>query len=125
MLSLSPAVRIHLATAPTDMRKGFDGLLGLVLSGTRADPYSGHLFVFLSRRRDHARILFWDRGGFVLYCKRLERGQFRLPEIAPGATSVELEGPQLVMLLEGIDLKAVRQAPRWQPSRAEHVSCRI
>ncbi len=118
MLSLSPAVRIHLALGPTDMRKGFDGLLGMVLSGARADPYTGHLFVFLSRRRDQAKILFWDRGGFVLYCKRLERGRFQLPEVAAGATSVELEGPQLVMLLDGLDLKAVRPAVRWQPPAA-------
>ncbi|MCK6572256.1 IS66 family insertion sequence element accessory protein TnpB [Myxococcota bacterium] len=124
MLSLSPAVRIHLAVAPTDMRKGIDGLLGLVAAGTRADPYSGHLFVFLSRRRDQARILFWDRGGFVLYCKRLERGCFRLPTLVAGATSVELEGPQLVMLLDGIDLGAVRPVPRWRPPVAE-VPCRI
>jgi transposase len=124
VLSLSPAVRIHLALGATDMRKGIDGLLGLVLSGARLDPYSGHLFVFLSRRRDQARILFWDRGGFVLYCKRLERGCFRLPVLAPGATSVELEGPQLVMLLEGIDLKAVRTVPRWRPP-ARDDTCRI
>ena len=109
MLSLSPAVRIHLAVDPTDMRKGFDGLLGLVMASGRADPYSGHLFVFLSRRRDSAKILFWDRGGFVLYCKRLERGRFQLPALEPGAKSVVLEGPQLVMLLEGLDLKAVKQ----------------
>ena len=82
------------------------------------------LFVFLSRRRDQARILFWDRGGFVLYCKRLERGCFRLPTLVAGATSVELEGPQLVMLLDGIDLGAVRPVPRWRPPVAE-VPCRI
>ena len=118
MLSLSPAVRIHLAVDPTDMRKGFDGLLGLVMASGRADPYSGHLFVFLSRRRDSAKILFWDRGGFVLYCKRLERGRFQLPALEPGAKSVVREGPQLVMLLEGLDLKAVKQPLRWQPGAA-------
>ena len=100
------------------MRKGFDGLLGLVMASGRADPYSGHLFVFLSRRRDSAKILFWDRGGFVLYCKRLERGRFQLPALEPGAKSVVLEGPQLVMLLEGLDLKAVKQPLRWQPGAA-------
>mgnify|MGYP003337661722 CR=1 FL=1 len=115
MLSPSPAVHIHLAIAPTDMRKGFDGLLGLVMSGARVDPYSGHLFVFLSKRRDRAKILFWDRGGFVLYCKRLERGRFQLPALVTGESSIELEGPQLVMLLEGVDLKAVTAPPRWQP----------
>jgi hypothetical protein len=73
--------------------------------------------VFLSRRRDQERILFWDRGGFVLYCKRLERARFQLPALDAGATSVELEGPQLVMLLEGIDLRAVRPVARWEPRR--------
>lgn len=115
MLSLSPAVRIHLALGATDMRKGFDGLLGLILSGSRVDPYSGHLFVFLSRRRDQAKILFWDRSGFVLYSKRLERGRFQLPVVQVGASTVELEGAQLVMLLDGLDLKAVRPVARWQP----------
>jgi transposase len=104
-----------LALGATDMRKGFDGLLGLVLSGSRQDPYSGHLFVFLSRRRDQAKILFWDRSGFVLYSKRLERGRFQLPVVQVGASTVELEGAQLVMLLDGLDLKAVRPVARWQP----------
>ena len=104
------------------MRKGFDGLIGLVMSGARADPYSGHLFVFLSKRRDRAKILIWDRSGFVLYCKRLERGRFQLSAIVAGATSIELEGAQLVMLLEGIDLKTVKPAPRNAGHERDRVS---
>ena len=83
MLTLPESVRIYLATAPTDMRKGFDGLSALIEHELGEDVYSGHLFVFVSRRGDRVKILTWERGGFVLWYKRLERGRFRLPRIAP------------------------------------------
>ena len=69
MITLPPSVRIYLASQPTDMRRGFDGLMGMVRSVVHEDPFSGHLFVFVSKRRDRVKILFWDRGGFVLYYK--------------------------------------------------------
>ena len=76
MLTLPSSVRVYLASEPTDMRKGFDGLRALVI-GLGQDVYSGHLFVFVSRRGDRIKILSWDRGGFVLWYKRLEKGRFR------------------------------------------------
>ena len=76
---LPASVQVWLATEPVDMRRGHDGLLALVHALGIADPYSGHLFVFLGRRADRCKILFWDRGGFVVAYKRLERGRFRLP----------------------------------------------
>ena len=81
MLSLPPSVRIYLATAPADMRKGHDGLSALVKQELGQDVFSGHLFVFVSRKGNRIKILTWDHGGFVLYYKRLERGRFRLPAV--------------------------------------------
>lgn len=114
MLSLPASVRIYFFAEPTDMRKGFDGLTALV-KAAELNEYSGHLFVFVSRRGDRAKILSWERGGFVLWYKRLERGRFRRPELAPGVDQVRLDPDQLTLLLEGIDLKRVRRPKRWSP----------
>ena len=117
MLGLPSSVRIYLATTAVDMRKGHDALTALIrrLGG---DPFSGHLFVFLSRRRDRAKILVWDRGGFVLWYKRLERGKFALPRLLEAGSTVELDAAQLAMLLDGVDFTQVRRGRRWQPRRA-------
>jgi transposase len=115
VLTLPPSVKIYLASTPTDMRKGFDGLMAIVRNQWEYDVFSGHLFVFVSRRRNRAKILFWDRGGFVLYYKRLERGRFRLPKFDPDAVSVELDADQLTMLLNGIDYSRVRRPLPWMP----------
>lgn len=114
MLSLPAAVRIYFFAAATDMRRGFDGLVRMVRKAG-LDEFSGHLFVFVSRRADRAKILTWERGGFVLWYKRLEVGKFKRPEIAPETTQVRLEPDQLMLLLEGIDLKKVRRPKRWMP----------
>jgi len=94
------------ATGATDLRKSFDGLSGLAQSVLRQDPLSGHLFIFANRRRDRVKILHWDRSGFVLLYKRLEKGTFRVPERG------EIEARELMMLLEGIDTEDVRER-RW------------
>ncbi len=114
MLSLPASVRIYFFAEATDMRRGFDGLVRMVRDAG-LNEFSGHLFVFVSRRADRAKILTWERGGFVLWYKRLERGKFRRPLIAPDTTQVRLESDQLTLLLEGIDLKSVRRAKRWTP----------
>jgi transposase len=113
VLRLPSSVRIFLAAQPTDMRKGFDGLSALVKTRD-ADVLSGHLFVFVSRRGDRVKVLNWDRGGFVLRHKRLERGRFRMPAIDEGAESVELDSGQLGMLLDGVDLSRVRRQRVWE-----------
>ena len=82
MLTLPPSVRIYLATEPVDLRRGHDGLFAIVRNQWRMDPFAGHLFAFVGRRGNRIKILFWDRGGFVIYYKRLERSRFRLPRIA-------------------------------------------
>jgi transposase len=118
VLTLPPSVRIFVATAPCDMRKQFDGIAILVEQGLGHDPRSGHLFVVFNRRGDHVRILFWDRHGYCLFSKRLERGRFRLPWDAKGgtATSVEMEAAELALILEGIDLRGAKRRPRWSPA---------
>lgn len=115
MLSLPSSVRVFLSTAPTDMRKGFDGLAAEVAK-FGGDVYDGHLYVFLSRRRDRVKILTWDRGGFVLYYKRLEQGRFRMPRVDDATRTVALDSGQLVALLDGVDLSRVRRPRWWAPS---------
>ena len=127
MLSLGPGVQIVLATEPIDLRRGHDGLVTLVSSLWRADPYSGTLFVFFGRRMDRVKILFFSAGGFVLYYKRLESGRFSMPRIPDGATRVVLDAASLAMLLDGVDLRTIRRAPRWKPlakSGAEGIDIR-
>lgn len=114
MLLLPSAVRIYLAAEPVDLRKSIDGLSALV-SARGHDVFSGHLFVFQSRRGNRVKILTWDHGGFVLYYKRLEQGRFRLPAIAEGETEARLDAAQLAMLLDGIDVKQVKPPKRWTP----------
>ena len=105
-------VRIYLATAPTDMRKGFDTLAALVKDFLGHDPLSGHLFLFVGRARDRLKILYWDTDGFALWYKRLEEGTYRLPMARPGEVGVEIKASELAMLLEGIDLRSLKRRKR-------------
>jgi transposase len=115
MLGLPPSVRIHFATDLVDMRNGIDGLRAVVEGTLKKDPYAGHLFVFVGKAKDKVKILFWDRNGFVLYLKRLERGRFQLPVVDERTKHVTMEPAELAMLLDGIDLNAKRLA-RWNPA---------
>lgn len=112
-------MRIYLAVDKVDMRCGHDGLGAIVRNQWKLDLYQGHLFVFIGRKADRAKILFWDRGGFVLYYKRLERGRFRVPRVSASASTVEMDGTELGMLLDGIDVSRVHRPPKWEPRRAE------
>jgi transposase len=101
-------VQIYLANEPVDMRKSYDGLSGCVEQQLRADPLSGHLFVFFNRRSTQVKILVWDRTGYCIYSKRLESGKFRRPvEDAP------LDFARLLLILEGIDLAGAKQRKRF------------
>ncbi len=117
MLSLASTLRIFLATAPADMRKGFDGLSQLVREVIDQDPLSGHLFVFRNRRRDRIKILYWDRDGLALWYKRLETGTFRFPEAKDGR--VEVTPAEIAAILEGIDLSHARRLPRFALPRPQ------
>lgn len=112
MLSLAPALRVFLHTAPVDFRRGFDGLAGVVRDDFGDDPLSGHLFVFRNRRADRVKILFWDRDGFWLLYKRLERGTFRFPRAESGR--IEVEAVELAFLLEGVDLAKLERQERYR-----------
>ena len=111
MLSLPSALRIFLAAEPVDMRNGFDGLAQLVRERIAEDPLAGHLFVFRNRRRDRIKVLYWDRDGFALWYKRLEKGTFRFPEAKGGR--VEVTPAEMAAVLEGIDLSRARRLPRF------------
>ena len=111
MLTLSPAVRIYLAAGATDLRRSIDGLAALVRERFTLDPLSGHLFLFRNRRGDRLKILAWDRSGFWVLYKRLERGTFAWPA-EPDAAPVEMRSPDLLLLLAGTDLTHTRRR-RW------------
>jgi len=112
MLSFSSKQRYFLYGPPTDMRKGFAGLSGLVRQHIKHDLLSGDVFIFINRRRDRIKLLMWDVTGFALYYKQLERGTFELPQAAQGGT-LELGWSDLAMLLEGIELKSAKRRKRY------------
>jgi transposase len=120
MLTLEHTAPIYLNRMPADMRKGFDGLLGLVQQAGLADPLSGAWFVFRNRRGDRLKILYFDRDGLVIWYKRLERGRFQWPCVHESAATMEVPLSQLRLILEGIDVSSVRRRRRW--SRSEIVS---
>jgi len=114
MIGLPPSVRIYLATCPADMRKAYDGLAALVKGQMRLDPYSGYLFVFFNKRKNLCKILFWDRDGYALLCKRLERGYFTFTFNRPGAqASLCLSHFELSSILEGVDISKVTRGKRY------------
>jgi transposase len=108
VLTLSPAVRVYVATGATDLRRSIDGLAALVRDPLALDPLSGHLFLFRNRRGDRVKILVWDRSGYWVLYKRLERGTFAWPE-ADGPAPVELRSSDLLVLLAGVDVGATRR----------------
>ena len=114
MLGFSSPQRFHLYRHPTDMRKGFDGLAGLVTSALRADPLNGDAYLFLNRRRNRLKLLVWESGGFVIYYKRLEKGTFELPEVSPSADAIELTWDELVLLISGIEFGSIKRRPRFR-----------
>src|SRR5690606_33850529 len=113
MLSLSAETRIYVAADPTDMRKGFDGLQGLVSGVLEQDPLCGHLFLFVNRRRDKLKILYWDGDGLAIWYRRLERGTFQMPNMTADQKSAEIRSEELTMLLRGIDYSNVQRRKRF------------
>jgi transposase len=111
MLTLSPAVRIYLASGATDLRRSIDGLSAMVRERFGLDPLSGHLFLFRNRRGDRLKILVWDQSGFWILYKRLEQGTFAWPTEAD-TRPVEMRSGDLLLLLSGVDLERTRRR-RW------------
>lgn len=113
MLSIAEGRRIWLCTSPTDMRRSFDGLSAQVRQHLGEDPSRGDWFVFINRRRTQLRILAYEEGGYCLWSKRLEQGQFAFPSRA-NDTKLGLSRTALLALLEGIDIEIKRQRKRYK-----------
>jgi transposase len=119
MMLLPRAVRVYVATAPCNLRKSFDGLTNQVRAVLAQDPLSGHVFVFLNRRKTQVKLLVWTRGGFTIVHKRLEKGTFSFArQVTAEAQSVEMDAHELTLLLEGIDAREAKSSTRWEPPRA-------
>lgn len=115
MFGLGLATKIYVAIEAVDMRKGFEGLYGLVRDELGADPLSGHLFLFTNKARTRLKALVWDGSGLWVCAKRLEKGRFRWPE-AKGRHSVSMRSEELAMLVNGLDLKQTRQRNWYRKS---------
>ena len=111
MLALTLNTRIFLCKEPTDMRKSYDGLMYLVQNHFNQNPLSGDFFVFVNRNKNRMKILFWETGGFCLFCKRLEKGRFKFPE----GESIQIDKIILSMILDGIDFSSIKRLPRYTP----------
>ncbi len=115
MLALSTATRYFLYHQTTDIRKGFDGLAGLIRNELGQNPLTGDVFIFLSKRRTHVKLLQWDGDGFAIYFKRLEHGAYELPADAAASTGARcVTATQLQLILSGVVLKNVKYRPRYQ-----------
>jgi transposase len=119
MLTFPSTVRIFVCRQNVDLRKSYDGLSGCVEQIIGADPLSGHLFVFFNKRRTQVKILMWDRTGFCIFAKRLERGSFVYDA---AACDQGLQMPQLMLILEGIDLRGMRQRKRFHLPEKNEIS---
>ena len=104
MFGVGSATRIYLAAGAADMRKGFEGLYGLVRDQLQLEPLSGHIFIFSNAQRNRLKLLFWDGSGLWVCAKRLEKGRFRWPQAEAGQRKVVLSQEELALLLGGIDL---------------------
>lgn len=111
MFSLGSSHSYYLYSEPTDMRKSFDSLSGLVRSAMDRDPFSGAVYIFINKQRNRIKLLHWETGGFTLYYKRLEKGQFELPDY-PDQT-ITIRWSELMLIVEGIRLKSVRRNQRF------------
>lgn len=112
MFSLG-AARYYLYREPTDIRKSFDGLCGLVSERLGQSPMSGDVFIFINRPRNRMKLLRWEPGGFVLFYKRLERGTFELPNLKNPALSQMIDYGELAMIVTGISMKNAKKRPRF------------
>jgi transposase len=114
MFGLGPATKIYIAVEAIDMRKGFEGLHGLVRDHLGEDPLSGHLFLFTNKTRTRLKVLAWDGSGLWVCAKRLEKGRFGWPEA--DARSVSMRAEELAMLVNGLDLKQARPRKWYRKS---------
>lgn len=112
MFGLGPATKIYIAVEGIDMRKGFDGLYGLVRDRLGHNPLSGHLFLFANRPHTRLKVLMWDGSGLWVCAKRLEKGRFRWPAAQDG-NCVTMRPEELAMLVNGLDLAQAKPRRNW------------
>lgn len=113
MFAFSAGMRVFVSTSPVSMSRSFDSLAEQVREVIGEEPLSGHLFVFLNRDCTAAKLLFWQRGGYWIFYRRLERGKFRLPVRGESCRSVELEQTELLLMLEGLELDGMKHRVRF------------
>jgi transposase len=113
MFSLTSSFLYYLYRDPTDMRKSFDGLSGLIQGELLRNPTSGEVFIFINRRRNKVKLLRWEQGGFILYYKRLETGTFELPDFQEGALSCQMSWTTLMLMIEGISIEKYKKKKRY------------
>ena len=114
MLGWGPATRIYLAVGATDMRKGFEGLFGLVRDRLQCEPLSGHVFLFCNGRHNRLKLIVFDGSGLWVCAKRLEKGRFRWPQAGDAQGKVVLSHEELALLLGGIDLAQTQRRPWYR-----------
>ena len=114
MFALSSNNRFHLYSKPTDMRKSFDGLSGLVQNTLGCNPCNGDVFIFINKRRDKIKLLHWQGISFMLYYKRLEKGTFELPFYDSSVGSIALDYTKLVMIIDGLSIQNIKKRKRYQ-----------
>ena len=122
MFSLTSSFYYYLYREPTDMRKSFDGLSGIVQGQLDRNPTSGEVFIFVNRRRNKVKLLRWEQGGFILYYKRLEAGTFELPAFTYEAVSCQMSWSSLMLMIEGISIEKSKQRRRYVTNNYQPVS---
>lgn len=113
MFSLTSSMRYYLYRTPTDMRKSFDSLCGIISSQLGDNPMSGDVYIFINRRRNKIKLLHWEQGGLVLYYKRLERGTIELPDKGNSQRHQSIQWATLMMMIEGIGLSNIQHRKRY------------
>lgn len=117
----SDRYRYFIYRSGCDMRKGYDGLSGIVRSEWKKDPLSGDVFIFLSKQRNKIKLLHWQNDGYIIYSKRLEKGTFELPK----GNSIEISAHQLQFILEGIYLSSIKKRMRYEHHFVSNLSSEI
>ena len=113
MFALSAENNFHLYSQPTDMRKSFDALSGLIRNHLDANPLNGDVFIFINKCRDKIKLLHWQGSGFLLYYKRLEKGTFEIPKYDSSVGSISLNYAQIVMIVDGLSIKNLQLRKRY------------
>jgi len=114
------ALKFFLYSQPADMRKSFDGLCGIIEGTLKENPLSGAVYIFINKRKDRIKLLLWNGDGFWIFYKRLEKGTFQVPDYSTKPSSFELSYDQLLLILQGIDLRSVKRRRRYDHHVLNH-----